>query len=82
MASRVIRGAFSIFCPSALKARSTTLIFVECRTFHQTSLLDDLHKVLAVFTGHKLRLWYLYEHTPHIPKYSRSGHTLTLKVSA
>ena len=36
-----IRGAFSIFCPFAFKAKSTALIFVECITFHQTSLLDD-----------------------------------------
>ena len=51
-----IRGAFSIFCLFAFKARSTTLIFVECTsiTFHKTRLLDDVHKVLAVFTGHKL----------------------------
>ena len=41
------------FCPFALKAISTTLIFVECITFHQTSLLDDVHKGLAVFTYHK-----------------------------
>ena len=40
-----IRGAFNIFCPIAVKARSTTLIFVECITFHQSNLLDDVHKV-------------------------------------
>ena len=44
----MLRGAFSNFCPFAFKARSTTLIFVECITFHQTSLLDDVHKVLSV----------------------------------
>ena len=55
-----LRGAFSIFCPFAFKARSTTLIFVECITFHQTSLLDDVHKVLAVFTSHKLCFWYVF----------------------
>ena len=47
-------GAFSIFCPFAFKARSTTLIFVVCITFHQPSLLDDVHKTLNVVTGHKL----------------------------
>ena len=56
----VLRGAFSNFCPFALKARSTTLIFVECITFHQTSLLDDVHKVLAVFIGHKLCFLYVF----------------------
>ena len=73
-----VRGAFSNFCPFAFKARSTTLIFVECITFHQTSLLDDVHKVLAVFIGHKFKLpfWYVFEYTPHILKYSRSGLTL------
>ena len=49
-----LRGAFSIFCPFVFKARSTTLIFVVCITCHQTSLLDDVHNVLVVFTGHKL----------------------------
>ena len=29
-----VRGAFSIFCPFAFKARSTIPIFVECITFH------------------------------------------------
>ena len=48
------------FCPFAFKARSTTLILVECITFHQTSLLDDVHKVLVVFTGHKLCFWYMF----------------------
>ena len=43
---------FSIFCPLA---RIWILIFVICITFHQTNLLDDVHKVLAVFTGHELR---------------------------
>ena len=74
-----LRGAFSNFCPFAIKARNTTLIFVECITFHQTSLLDDVHKGLAVFIGHKLCFWYVFEYTPHILKYSRSGLTLTLK---
>ena len=50
--------------PFAVKARRTTLIFVECITFHQTKFLDDVHKVLSVFTGHKLRLLYLFEYTP------------------
>ena len=36
-----IRGALSIFVPSLSKARSTTLIFVERITFHQTKFLDD-----------------------------------------
>ena len=51
-----MRGAYSIFCPYAFKVRSTTLIFLECITFHQASLLklDDVHKVVAVFTGHRL----------------------------
>ena len=49
-----IQGAFSIFCPFAFKAISTTLIFVQVITFHQTSLLDDVNKVLAVFTDLKL----------------------------
>ena len=44
----------SIFCPFAFKARSTTLIFVEFITSQQTSLLDDVHTVLAVFNDHKL----------------------------
>ena len=52
-----IRGAFNNFCPFAFKARSTTLIFVECITFHQTSLLDYVHNVLAAFIGHKLCFW-------------------------
>ena len=77
-----IRGLFSNFCPIAFKARSTTLIFLQCITFHQTSLLDDVHKVLAVFTGHKLCLWYVFECTPPILKYSRSGLSLTLKLLA
>ena len=42
------------FCPFDVKARSTTLIFVECITCHQTNLLADVHKVLPIFTGHKL----------------------------
>ena len=70
------------FCPFAFKARSTTLIFIECNTFHQTSLLDDVQKVLAIFTGHKLCFWYIFEYTTHILKYSRSGLTLTLKWPA
>ena len=51
-----IRGTSGIqyLCPFAFKARSTTLIFVECLAFQQTSLHDDVDKVLAVFTGHKL----------------------------
>ena len=77
-----IRGAVSNFCPFAFKVRSTTLIFVECITFHQTSLLDDVHKVLAVFIGHQLCFWYVFEYTPHILKYSKSGLTLTLKLPA
>ena len=44
-----------IFCPFAVNARRTTLIFVEIIAFHQTSLLDDVHKVLTVFTGHTVR---------------------------
>ena len=55
-----VRGAFSNFCSFVFKARSTTLIFVVCITFHQTSLLDDVQKVLAVFTGHKLCIWYVF----------------------
>ena len=77
-----IREAFSIFCPLAFKARSTTLIFLECITFHQTSIPDDVHKVSAVFTGHKLCFWYLFEHIPIVLKYSISGLTLTLKLPA
>ena len=77
-----IRGAFSIFCPFAFKARSITLIFVECITFHQTSLIDDVHKISAVFTGHRLCFWYVFNYTPHILKYSRSDLTLTLKLPA
>ena len=76
------RGAFSNFCPFAFKARNTTLIFVEFITFHQTSLLDDVHKVLAVSIGHKLCFWHDFEYTPHILEYSRSGLTLTLKLPA
>ena len=75
-------GAFSIFCPFAFKARSTTLIFVVCITFHQTSILDDMHQVLTVFTGNKLCFLYVFECTPHILKYTRSGLTLTLKIPA
>ena len=78
----MLRGAFSNFCPFAFKARGTTLIFVECITFHKTSLLDDVHKVLAIFIGHKLCFWYVVEYTPHKLKYSRSGPTLTLKLPA
>ena len=44
-----------MFYPFAVKARSASFIFVECITFHQTNLLDDVHKDLAVFTGYKLR---------------------------
>ena len=33
------------FCPFAVKATSTTLIFVECITFHTTNIIDDVHKV-------------------------------------
>ena len=44
------------FCPFAINARSTILIFVEYITCNQTKFLDDVHKVLAVFTSHKLRL--------------------------
>ena len=40
------------FCPFAFKARSTKLVLVVCITFRHTSLLDDVHKVLSVFTGH------------------------------
>ena len=69
----LIRGAFSIFVPSLLK---------ECIAFHQTSLLDDVHKILAVFTGHKLCFGYVFQYTPHILKYSRSGLALTLKLPA
>ena len=76
-----LRGV-QFFCPVAFKARSSILIFIECITFHQTSLLDDVHKVLAVFTGHKLCFWYVFEYTPHKLKYSRSGLTLTLKLLA
>ena len=43
-----------MFCPFAFKARSTTLIFVKCITFHQTNVLDNVHKVLDVFTGNNL----------------------------
>ena len=50
----IIYEGHSVFLSLAFKARSTILIFVECITFHQTSLLDDVHKVLTVFTGHKL----------------------------
>ena len=41
------------FCPFAVKVRCTALIFIECITFLQTNILDDMHKVLAVFNGHK-----------------------------
>ena len=77
-----VRGAFSVFCPFAFKARSTRLVFVECITFHKTSLRDDVHKVLAVFTGHKLCVWF---YTPHKLKQQHtfvSGLTLTLKLPA
>ena len=70
------------FCPFAFKARRTAPIFVECITVHQTSLLDDVHKVLAVFTGHKLCFVYVFEYTSHKLKYSRSGLILTLKLPA
>ena len=33
------------FCPFAVKATSTTLIFVEYNTFHQINLLDGVHKL-------------------------------------
>ena len=68
-------------CPFAFKARSATLIFVEFITVHQTSLLDDVHKVLAVLTSHNLCFGMFY-YTPHILKYTRSGLTLTLKLPA
>ena len=42
------------FCPFAVKERSTTVIFLVCISFHQSNILDDMHKVLAVFTSHKL----------------------------
>ena len=35
-----IRGTISIFCPLAVKSRSTTLIFEESVTFHQTKLIS------------------------------------------
>ena len=82
LVSVIYEGHSGFFFPFAFKARSTTLIFVECITIHQTSLLDDVHKVLAVFTGTKLCFWYVFENTPHIMKYSRSGLTLTLKLPA
>ena len=50
-----VRGAFSIFCPFAFKARSTTLIYVECITFHQTNLLDDL----SCFHRPEVTFWYV-----------------------
>ena len=52
--STLIRGAFSIFCHFGIKARGTTLIFVEFITFHERNLPDVVHKVLTVFTGHTL----------------------------
>ena len=70
------------FFPSLLKARSTILISVEYITFYQISLFDDVHKVFAVFTGHKLCFWYVFEYTPHILKYGGSGLKLTLKLPA
>ena len=39
----------------AVKARSTTLIFVEHITLHKTNHFDNVHKVLAVFTGDEFR---------------------------
>ena len=45
-----------IVLPFAVRAKSTTLIIVECIKFHQTNVLDNVHKVLTVFTGNKLRL--------------------------
>ena len=65
--TRGIQGFFSF----ANKARSTTLTFVECITFNQTNLLYDVHKILAVFIDHKLRILYLFEYTTHIMKHSR-----------
>ena len=49
-----IRGTFNMFCPFAFMARNTALIFVECITFYQTNVFDDVQIVFAVFTGHKL----------------------------
>ena len=72
-------SSIQYFCLFAVKARHTTLIIVECITFHLSNLPDDMHKILAVFTGHKLRFWYLYNYTPIILKYSRSSLTLILK---
>ena len=37
-----ILGVFSIFCPFAVKATSTALIFIECFTFHRTIILDNV----------------------------------------
>ena len=45
-----LRGAFSNFCPFALKARSTTLIFVECITWVDQEVLKlvaYLHKYMT-----------------------------------
>ena len=75
-----IRGIFSILCPFAVEATSTTLMFVKCITFHRINFLDDGHNVEAILTGHKLRLRHLFKHTPHTRKYSRSGLIFTLKI--
>ena len=56
----IYEGHSVFFCPFAFKARSTTVIFVISITSHQTSLLDDVHKVLAVFIGHKLCFWNVF----------------------
>ena len=45
--------------PFAVKAPKTSLIFVEGIEFHQINLLD-VHKVYAIWTGHKLRFRHLF----------------------
>ena len=71
-----------MFCPFTVKGTCASLIFVECIIFHQINLIDDVHKVLDILTGHKLRFGHLFQHTPHTLTYSRSNIILTLKLSA
>ena len=42
-----------------------------------SNLLDDVHKVKAVFTGHTLCFSHLFKHTPNTRKYSKFGFILT-----
>ena len=56
MYALIIRGAFSISCPVAVKTASTTLIFVQCITFHKANLLYDVHEVKLFSTTYNTLL--------------------------